>query len=87
MRESDIETYFKRRAIAFGGDVRKVKWIGRKGAPDRLALMPGRAFFIEFKAPGEPLGPHQQQEIALLRRSGQLVYVIDSKDKADEVLP
>ncbi len=42
MRESTVEDYFCARIKALGGEVRKVKWQGRRGAPDRLALIPAR---------------------------------------------
>lgn len=42
MRESDIEKYLVECVKALGGEVRKVKWIGRRGAPDRLVMLPGR---------------------------------------------
>lgn len=40
MRESKIESYLVARVKALGGEVRKVKWIGRGGAPDRLVMLP-----------------------------------------------
>lgn len=40
MRERDIEDYLVKRVKAMGGEVRKVKWIGRNGAPDRLVMLP-----------------------------------------------
>lgn len=40
MRERDIEKYLVERVKALGGEVRKVKWIGRNGAPDRLVMLP-----------------------------------------------
>lgn len=40
MRERDIENYLVKRVKAMGGEVRKVKWIGRIGAPDRLVMLP-----------------------------------------------
>lgn len=40
MRERDIEEYLVQRVKAMGGEVRKVKWIGRIGAPDRLLMLP-----------------------------------------------
>lgn len=40
MRESEIEKYLVERVKALGGEVRKVKWIGRRGAPDRLVMLP-----------------------------------------------
>ena len=44
LRESDIEKYLVKRVKAAGGEVRKVQWIGRRGAPDRLVMLdPARA--------------------------------------------
>ena len=43
MRESLIEKYLVERVKALGGEVRKVKWIGHRGAPDRLVMLPGVA--------------------------------------------
>ena len=41
MRESQIEKYLVAQVKALGGEVRKVQWIGRRGAPDRLVMLPG----------------------------------------------
>ena len=41
MRESAIEKHLVKRVEELGGEVRKVKWIGRRGAPDRLVMLPG----------------------------------------------
>jgi hypothetical protein len=38
VRESDIERHLVKRVKELGGEVRKVQWIGRRGAPDRLVL-------------------------------------------------
>lgn len=40
MRERDIEVYLVRRVKELGGTVRKVQWVGRRSAPDRLVLIP-----------------------------------------------
>lgn len=40
MRESQIEAHLVKRVKELGGEVRKVKWIGRRGAPDRLVMLP-----------------------------------------------
>jgi hypothetical protein len=42
VRESTIERHLVERVKALGGEVRKVKWIGRRGAPDRLVMLPER---------------------------------------------
>lgn len=42
MRERDIERHLVKRVNELGGEVRKAKWIGRRGAPDRLLMLPMR---------------------------------------------
>lgn len=39
MRESTIERHLVRRVKELGGEVRKVQWIGRPGAPDRVVML------------------------------------------------
>ncbi len=53
MRESDIERHLVRRVKELGGEVRKVRWIGRKGAPDRLVMLPERWHQAPDKYAGE----------------------------------
>lgn len=84
MRESTIENYLVERVKALGGEVRKVKWIGRHGAPDRVAMLPGLLMWIELKAPGEKAKPHQVREHQRMRAMGQMVAVIDSMELVDE---
>lgn len=38
MKESAIEKHLVQRVKALGGEVRKVQWVGRRGAPDRLVF-------------------------------------------------
>ena len=40
IRERDIERHLVKRVKELGGEVRKVQWIGRRGAPDRLVMLP-----------------------------------------------
>lgn len=42
LRERDIERHLVQRVKALGGEVRKVQWVGRRGAPDRLVMVPPR---------------------------------------------
>ncbi len=91
-RESEIEKYLVRRAKELGGEVRKVQWIGRRGAPDRLVMLPyervvfNTAIWIELKAPGEKTKPHQAREHKRMRAMGQRVEVVDSFERVEEVL-
>lgn len=78
MRESDIEKYLLKRVWELGGEVRKVKWIGRAGAPDRFVMLPeirtngpagvivATGFWVELKAPGKaatfPADAHERAQ-------------------------
>lgn len=39
-RERGIEAYLVKRVKELGGEIRKVKWVGRDGAPDRVVMLP-----------------------------------------------
>ena len=90
MRESEIEAYLVKRVEALGGLVRKVRWIGRRGAPDRLVLLPAHrrfrpAIWVELKATGEKVKQAQKDEHEILRSLGHTVYVMDCKEDIDNV--
>lgn len=96
MRERDIEAHLVRRVKELGGEVRKVEWIGRRGAPDRLVMLSlhnrrgrwssCRAIWVELKAPGKVAEPHQLREHKRMRAMGQVVVVIDSIEGVEELL-
>lgn len=99
MRESDIESYLALKVAALGGEVRKVKWPGRRGAPDRLVLLPTKLFgkgidhiipaehfFVELKAPGKKPPAYQLREHERLRSYGFRVEVVDCLRRVEEVL-
>lgn len=101
MRERDIEAHLVKRVKELGGEVRKVKWIGRRGAPDRLVMLPrvtefrsdgsfhtqgSPAIFVELKAPGKKAKAHQLREHKRMRAMGQRVVVIDSIEGIEELL-
>lgn len=77
MLERHVEDYFVACVKTRGGDVRKVKWIGRKHAPDRLALLPGQHFYAELKRPGKGARDGQQREHQRMRAAGCRVYVLN----------
>lgn len=84
MRESEIEGYLVRRIKALGGEIRKVKWVGRRGAPDRRVMLKGCCMWIELKAPGEKVKPHQAREHERMRANGECVVVLDSIESVNE---
>lgn len=102
MRESEIEAHLVKRVKELGGECRKVKWIGRTGAPDRLVMLPVRSgnmdvkkcferlqettTWVELKAPGQKAKPHQLREHERMRAMGQRVVVIDSIEGVEELL-
>jgi hypothetical protein len=90
VRESIIEAYLVARVKAMGGEVRKVQWIGRRGAPDRLVMLPMRvcdsAIWVELKATGVPAEGYQVREHNRMRAMGQRVEVIDSIQGVQELL-
>lgn len=67
LRERDIEKRLVKRVGELGGEVRKVQWVGRRSAPDRLVMLPAlghatprgfqftqhpKTIWVELKAPG-----------------------------------
>lgn len=82
-RERDVEGYFVEQVEKAGGITRKLRWLCRRGAPDRWAGFPKRSALVELKRPGRPLDPHQAREIGKLRAKGIDVFVIDSFDAVD----
>jgi hypothetical protein len=96
MRESQIERYLVKRVKALGGEVRKVQWVGRRGAPDRLVMIPARCerwvayeadnYWIELKAPGKKPTAAQLREHKRMRLCNMTVVVIDSTEGVDALL-
>jgi hypothetical protein len=100
VRERDVEKYLCLRVEALGGEVRKVEWVGRRGAPDRLVLLPrapkswgygdlsshGASLWVELKRPKGKVSAPQAREHARLRAYGEHVMVLDSFDRVDEAL-
>lgn len=78
MLESPIEEWVCDRAEAAGWLVRKVKWIGRRNAPDRFFAKGGRVVLIEFKRPGGSPRGGQGREIDALTAAGVEVHAVDN---------
>ena len=86
MRESEVEDYLVKCVKKLRGEVRKVKWIGRRGAPDRFVMVCGLNFFVELKAPGKKPSEQQRYEIESLKSRDVAVYVVDSINAVDQLL-
>jgi len=102
MKEADIEKYLVKGTKALGGEVRKVQWVGRRNAPDRLVLLPdpgpGRgvfnnAWWVEVKHPDTghlfPMNAHeraQEREHERMRALGQRVVVLWTKAQVEQLL-
>lgn len=71
MSERTVESYLKDCVEGVGGEVRKVSWVGRRGAPDRLVLLRGKCVWVELKCPSiDKPDPHQAREHERMRRLG-----------------
>lgn len=101
MKERDIEAYLVKRVRELGGEIRKVKWIGRNSAPDRVVMLPQEAYvdeqhcciWVELKNPETiltfPANPHeraQHREHQRMRRMGQRVEVIGTIEQVEQLL-
>lgn len=86
--ESEIERYLVAEVKKRRGEQRKVKWINRRGAPDRLIWIPGWPWpkMPEMKAPGKPLEAHQMREHKRLKKMGIKCCKIDSKQDVNRFL-
>lgn len=89
IRESEVEAYLVKRIKALGGEVRKVAWIGRRGAPDRFVMTPDTKpnRWVELKRPGKTPEPHQLREIERMRACDEIVEVVDSFEQVDRIWP
>lgn len=91
MRERDIEHYLVKRVKSMGGEVRKVVWQGRRGAPDRVVMwispnFGALSFWVELKATGVKPEPYQVREHERMRAMGQRVVVLDSLEGVEALL-
>lgn len=86
MRERDLEHYLVELADQSRCFLRKVRWVGRNGAPDRLLIdLDGNITWVELKAPGKSPTAQQEREHSRMRVYGQKVVVVDSIDAIEEL--
>ena len=88
LSERTVESYLKDCVEGVGGEVRKVSWVGRRGAPDRLVLLRGKCVWVELKRPSiDRPDPHQAREHERMRRLGGCdVRVINNYGGVDALI-
>lgn len=84
--ESSLQDWAVDRAEEAGWYCRRVKWVGRRNAPDSLFAKDGRIVFIEFKKTGEEPRPAQEKEIKAMRDAGIEVHSTDNPLRALDIL-
>lgn len=100
--EGKVKAYLRKRIKALGGEVRFVKWIGRRDCLDtRIFFLNGGIiagldyddFLIncwvetKAKAAGGKLSKGQEREIEWLRDMGEKVLVLTSIEAIDKEFP
>lgn len=86
--ENEVEGHLRRRVEKAGGLCVKFLPDFARGFPDRIVLLPrGVLVWVETKRPqGGVLSPAQKVQHVLLRRLGQRVGVVWTKDQADDLI-
>lgn len=86
--ENEVEGHLRRRVEKAGGLCVKFLPDFARGFPDRIVLLPGGVLvWVETKRPqGGVLSPAQKVQHVLLRRLGQRVEVVWTKDQADDLI-
>lgn len=87
VREDTVEQHFVNRVKAAGGVAYKLAFVGVRGAPDRIAFLPGgQLLLVELKAPKKKVfQPGQLRMHRRLRRVGFEVHVAFTKGQVDEL--
>lgn len=83
--ERDVVKYLIACAKDRGGEVRKVKWIGRSNAPDLRVMLYGGCW-VEAKRPGKLPTAAQEREHDRMRYHGEKVTVVCSTQGVDQML-
>ena len=87
MLERDVEAYFVRRVKEAGGIERKIAYVNRRNAADRLVIFYfNRISFVELKKPGKEPRTGQEREHKRLRDMGCDVWVISTHEQVDEFI-
>lgn len=81
--EKTVEKYLCNEIKRFGGVTRKLRYIGRRGCPDRIVFLEG-VYFVELKRPkGGVYSIHQICEQGLYEKNKSKIYRIRTKLEVD----
>lgn len=86
VRERDVERYLVKRVKECGGEIRKVKWLGRRGAPDRRVMLAPFPVWVEVKRPGQRATRAQTREHNRMRTHSEKVTVVCSHIGVDRMI-
>lgn len=88
VREREVEGYLRKRVEEVGGVCEKFVPDLDSGMPDRIVMFPGGVLvWAETKKPkGGKVSPIQQYQHSRLRKLGQAVRVVWTKEQADELV-
>lgn len=88
IREREVEKYLVEKVKEHGGFCPKFVDPGRRGAPDRIVMLPGHSsVYVELKRPiGGEVSVSQERYHAKIRAAGQLVWVVNTKARVDALL-
>lgn len=82
-----LQGYLKRQTTANHGTYRKVRWEGRRNAPDCLVSFGfPRVALIEVKAGNDRLSVGQEREIQRFRDDGWSVFVARTEVDIDAII-
>jgi hypothetical protein len=86
--EAQLQAYFRKKCQANLILWRKLKFEGRRGAPDILIAKYGRAVFVELKSPSGKgvLSELQKREHRKMRAVELYVVVLSSKEEVDRLI-
>ena len=86
--EKQLQQYIKRQAVKHGVMFDKIESRSRRGFPDLLLAKNGKVIFAELKTPVGTGRVSAVQEVCIrdMKNHGLTVFVIDSKDLADDLI-
>lgn len=85
--EGRVSAALRQAVINCGGEIRKILWQGRVGAPDWLVMLGGGMVFVETKSPGARPRKSQLVEFGRIYRAcGIPVLVVDRAEDAIDII-